>query len=227
MMTTVPPDEALEKFLSRGDDAMVGEFRVDVASGRWTWSDTLYRIYGFEPGEVLPTADLLLAHSHPDDREHTRDVLDEAQCTDHPFAMIHRIVDAHGKGHVVATVGKGECDDQDRVTELNGYMLDLSHSVRDLAAQEADASIQAASRSRRDIEQAKGVLMMVLGVDDDGAFDILKRLSNDTNTPLRTLAGWLMTSARQAEKPSRETVIAFLTGLRSGHVPEAADKEPA
>ena len=46
------------------------------------------------------------------------------------------------------------------------------------------------------------------------------------SSPLRTLAGWLMTSARQAEKPSRETVIAFLTRLRSGHVPETADKEP-
>lgn len=226
-MTTVPPDEALEKFLSRGEEAMVGEYRVDVASGRWSWSDALYRIHGFEPGEVVPTAELLLAHSHPDDREHTRDVLDEAQCSDHPFAIIHRIIDARGKGHVVATVGQGRCDDQGRVTELTGYMLDLSHSVRDLAAQEADASIRAAARSSRDIEQAKGVLMMVLGVDDDGAFEILKRLSNDTNTPLRLLAEWLMTSARQADQPSRDTVLAFLTGLRSGHVERPADKEPA
>jgi hypothetical protein len=225
-MTTVPPDEALEKFFSRGDDALVGEYRVDVATGRWTWSDTLFQIHGFEPGEVVPTADLLLAHSHPDDVEHTRDVLEEAQCTDHPFAMIYRIIDAQGKGHVVATVGAGQCDAQERVTEVTGYMIDLTHSVRDLAAQEADASIRAAARSRRDIEQAKGVLMMVLGVDDEGAFEILKRLSNDTNTPLRLLAEWLMTSARQAEKPSRETVMAFLRGLRSGEGAQP-DKEPA
>ncbi|GAA1985334.1 PAS and ANTAR domain-containing protein [Isoptericola halotolerans] len=215
-MTTVPPDEALEKFLSRGDDAMVGEYHVDITTGRWSWSDAMFRIHGFEPGEVVPTAELLLAHSHPEDREHTQDVLDEALCSDQPFAMIHRIVDAHGTGHVVATLGKGRCDDQDRVTELTGYMLDLSHSVRDLASQEADASIQAAARSRRDIEQAKGVLIMVLGVDDDGAFQILKRLSNDTNTPLRQLAAWLMTIAREADKPSRDTLLEFLTRLRAG-----------
>ncbi|WP_277210390.1 PAS and ANTAR domain-containing protein [Isoptericola croceus] len=221
-MTTVPHDETLSKILSRGDDASIGEYRVTVATGQWWWSDATFRIHGFEPGEVVPTGELMLAHSHPDDRDHAQAVLDEAQCSDEPFAMIHRIVDAQGAGHVVATVGRGRCDEDDRVTEVTGYMLDLTSSVRHLASEEADASIQAAARSRRDIEQAKGVLMMVLGVDDDGAFQILRRLSNDTNTPLRVLAAWLMTSAREADAPSRDAVIEFIAGLETG-----TQKEPA
>ena len=32
------------------------------------WSDNLYRIFGFEPGEVKPTLELILAQTHPDDR---------------------------------------------------------------------------------------------------------------------------------------------------------------
>ncbi|MCK0115707.1 PAS domain-containing protein [Isoptericola sp. CG 20/1183] len=212
-MTTVPDDETLAKVLSRGDQASVGEFRVTVATDEWWWSDVVYEMHGFAPGEVVPTSDLVLAHSHPDDRQHAQAVLDEARCSEEPFAMIHRIVDAQGEGHVVATVGRGRCDDDGTVTEVTGYLLDLTTSVRHLASEEANASIQAAARSRRDIEQAKGVLMMVLGVDDDGAFQILRRLSNDTNTPLRVLAGWLMTSAREAETPSRDAVLAFLRGL--------------
>lgn len=221
-MTTVPHDETLAKVLSRGDQTTIGEYRVTVDSGRWWWSDVVYRMHGFEPGEVVPTHDLVLSHSHPDDREHARSVLDAAQCTEEPFAMVHRIVDAHGAGHVVATLGRGRCDEDGNVTDVTGYMLDLTGSVRHLASQEASASIEAAARSSRSIEQAKGVLMMVLGIDDDAAFQMLRRLSNDTNTPLRVLAGWLMTAAREAEAPSREAILDFIVSLE-GHDIERHD----
>lgn len=219
-MTTVPHDETLAKVLSRGDRASVGEFRVTVATDTWWWSDAVYQMHGFEPGDVVPTSDLVLAHSHPDDRQHAQAVLDAARCNDEPFAMIHRIVDAQGAGRVVATVGRGRCDEDDTVTEVTGYLLDLTASVRHLASQEANAAIQASARSRRDIEQAKGVLMMVLGVDDDQAFQFLRKLSNDTNTPLRVLAEWLMTIAREAEAPSREAVLDFIVGLEGRDITE-------
>ncbi len=54
-MTTVPHDETLVKVLSRGDQTTIGEYRVTVDSDRWWWSDVVYRMHGFEPGEVVPT----------------------------------------------------------------------------------------------------------------------------------------------------------------------------
>ena len=44
-----------------------GSFSYTIATGQWWWSDDLYRIHGFEPGDVVPTTDLLVAHKHPDD----------------------------------------------------------------------------------------------------------------------------------------------------------------
>ncbi|WP_402371917.1 PAS and ANTAR domain-containing protein [Isoptericola rhizosphaerae] len=219
-MTTVPHDETLAKAIAHQDQTSVGEYRITVVTGEWWWSDDSFRMYGFEPGDVVPTTDLALAHVHPADREVARAVLEKAQQSDEPFAIIQRIVDARGSGHVVATVGRGTCDADGAVTEVSGYMIDLTRSVRHLAAEEADASIQAAARSRADIEQAKGVLMMVLGVDEDGAFTILRRLSNDTNTPLRVLAGWLMTTAREADVPSREAVLDFIARLKDRDITE-------
>ena len=32
-----------------------GPFTYTVATGAWWWSDDLYRIHGFEPGDVVPT----------------------------------------------------------------------------------------------------------------------------------------------------------------------------
>jgi hypothetical protein len=46
-----------------------GTFLFDVATRTLTWTGEIFRIYGFEPSEVVPTLELLAAHQHPDDRE--------------------------------------------------------------------------------------------------------------------------------------------------------------
>ena len=49
-------------------------------------------------------------------------------------------------------------------------------------------NLRAALESRAVIEQAKGILMERLKVTADRAFDVLARISNDTNTKLRDVA---------------------------------------
>jgi ANTAR domain len=49
-------------------------------------------------------------------------------------------------------------------------------------------NLRLALESRAVIEQAKGILMERLRVTPDGAFEILARISNDTNTKLRDVA---------------------------------------
>ena len=50
-----------------GGPEPVGRFSFDVGSDRWWWSDELFDIYGFAPGSVVPTTELVLSHVHPDD----------------------------------------------------------------------------------------------------------------------------------------------------------------
>ena len=42
-----------------------GTFLFDVATRTLTWTGEIFRIYGFEPSEVVPTLELLSAHQHP------------------------------------------------------------------------------------------------------------------------------------------------------------------
>ncbi|GAA1738881.1 PAS and ANTAR domain-containing protein [Isoptericola hypogeus] len=179
----------------------MGQYRVDLATGRWWWSDETYRIHGFEPGEVVPTTAVVLAHKHPHDRDRVRRVLDEARRDGAPFATVHRIVDADGNEHVVSIVGQGRRDDAGQVVELEGYVLDLTAGVKDLAAERANVSIRAAAASRRDIEQAKGVIRMALDVGDEEAFEVLRHYSNITNIPVRELAARLVEHARGTSLP--------------------------
>ncbi|MDT5011274.1 MAG: hypothetical protein QOH57_2891 [Mycobacterium sp.] len=72
----------------------------------------------------------------------------------------------------------------------------VSRAIGDFARfrseREVAESIQRALRTRAPIEQAKGMLMAVHGIDADEAFDLLRKQSQDTNVPLRTVAADLV-----------------------------------
>ena len=66
-----------------------------------------------------------------------------------------------------------------------------------------DEQFRSALASRDVIGQAKGMLMERFGIDAVRAFDLLKRLSQDSNTPLHEVAERLTSSGRHsADQPS-------------------------
>lgn len=80
---------------------------------------------------------------------------------------------------------------------LDAEVLDLlttavSRAIGDFArfksAQDTAESIQRVLQTRAPIEQAKGVLMAMRGINADEAFDVLRVQSQETNVPVRVLA---------------------------------------
>jgi GAF domain-containing protein len=80
---------------------------------------------------------------------------------------------------------------------LDAEILDLlttavSRAIGDFArfksARDTAESIQRVLQTRAPIEQAKGVLMAMRGIDADEAFDVLRVQSQETNVPVRVLA---------------------------------------
>ena len=69
----------------------------------------------------------------------------------------------------------------------------LGDFARFKSARDVADSIQRALQTRAPIEQAKGILMALHGVDADEAFDLLRRESQVTNTRLHTVATELVT----------------------------------
>jgi hypothetical protein len=183
----------VERALASGDRLLVGRYVYDLATEVWWWSDETYTIHGFEPGDVVPTTAMILAHKHPDDRERVRAVLQEARATAEPFSSVHRIMDAHGQSRTLVVTGQGRRDlTSGDVVELTGYFVDVTATIAARASQEASAAIAASARSRATIEQAKGALAVLLGVDPETSFELLRARSNDINVPVRELARWVL-----------------------------------
>jgi hypothetical protein len=173
--------------LAGGAPPRVGWFRFYFADQRWEWSEQVQRMHGYEPGTVIPTTDLVLAHKHPDDQRQVAATIDEILHTHEAFSSLHRIVDTGGNVHDVVVVGD-QLYDAGGVIGTHGFYVDVSplsdHAREDLVT----AKLAEITQNRASIEQAKGMLMLVYGIDDDAAFNLLKWLSQEGNVKLRLLA---------------------------------------
>lgn len=204
-------DHELGQARASGAKQPIGQYRLDLSTETWWWSPEAYRIHGFDPGEVVPTTTLVLAHKHPEDREHVREVLDQARAAGDPFSSVHRIMDAHGKERYVVLVGQGRRDPgTGEVAELMGYFIDITETVAARAQQRTRRDIAAAAEGRGPIEQAKGVLVAAFGHSPDEAFARLKHASNDKNVRLRDLARVVVDEAVRGGSDCAERVDALL-----------------
>lgn len=179
----------------------VGSFQYSFTGDALVWSDDVFTIHGFTPGDVVPSLELMLSHKHPDDRERVADVVALARATGEPFALWHRVVDARGVHKHVLSVGAGVVDEAGVVGGLTGFIVDLSDAVRDTVAVEVREAVAGVSRSRPGIDQVKGALMLSYSLDADGAFALLRRYSQVVNVKIRDLARELAAAISTGELP--------------------------
>jgi len=169
-----------------GDSDPVALFRYDAMMQAWWWSDEMFGLHGFRPGEVVPSTEVMLAH-RPDDAAAFSAVLAGVLADGEPFCLRHRIIDADGEAHHVLAIGEG-VSANGRVIAIRGYMIDVTTSLRRQVESEAAEAVTRSAQNRASIEQAKGALMGTYGVTEEEAFRLLRAYSNNMNVRLHTLA---------------------------------------
>lgn len=210
--------------LGAGTAEPVARFRFDVGSGSWWWSHEMFALHGFAPGEVVPSTELLLAHKHPQDRTGTATRLQHVLTDGQPFCCRHRIVNTTGRIRTVLSLGEGVCDDSGTVIAVHGFFIDVTDSTHREAQEEAHEAVRRSAESRAVIEQAKGALVAVFGIDADSAFAVLRARSQNGNIKLRDVADGLvqhLAAGRVDELTPQQRVSAYL------HAAPSRDRSPA
>jgi PAS domain S-box-containing protein len=172
----------LEQRLAAGAPERVGWFRYFFDDQRWEWSPQVQRMHGYQPGTVMPTTELVLAHRHRDDVRHIADTLALIRQTRQPFSSRHRIYDTAGHTHWLIVVGDELHDEVGAIVGSYGFYIDVTPGElvrQDLARVAEDRAV---------IEQAKGMLMLIYGYDALHAFELLRWQSQHTNITLHRLA---------------------------------------
>lgn len=170
----------------------VGWFRFYFDDERWEWSPEVEAMHGYAPGTVTPTTELVLSHKHPDDYRHVAATLDEVRRHHQAFSTRHRIIDTAGRIRHVLVVADTVVDDAGEVVGTHGFYVDVS-PTEDHEREQLTATIAEIAENRATIEQAKGMLMIVYGIDADAAFDLLRWRSQEGNVKLRMLAERVVT----------------------------------
>lgn len=128
---------------SRVDNAQrladMGDYDWHIESDTNTWSDQLYRIYGYEPGAIQASYDVFLQHIHPDDRDMVRSVHQHAYATGEPYEMVERIVRPDGEVRYLASNGQVVTDENGTPVRMRGTCIDITARVLAERAQEETA----------------------------------------------------------------------------------------
>lgn len=97
-----------------------------------------------------------------------------------------------------------------------------NHAAIALVTAEHERQFRAALSTRDVIGQAKGMIMERFGVDSASAFAMLKRISQQTNTPVRQLAASLVDHAGTRDDDARKTSATTMRRrqMSTGHGPK-------
>jgi len=179
-----------------------GRYRVDRYTGAWWWSPEMFDLHGLPPGSPQPDTDSYLRLQHAEDRDRVLGALASAFTAGRAFALETRIVRPDGCERAVVLMGEPQLDAAGTVASVAGMCIDLTgcrppgSDVERAAALQAEVGqLRAAMASRAQIEQAKGILMLLTNCGDQIAFDLLAHISSHTHRKVRDVAHVITESA--------------------------------
>jgi signal transduction histidine kinase/CheY-like chemotaxis protein len=106
-----------------------GSFGWNPASGEIYWSDETYRIFECEP-TTIPTVQLVLDRTHPDDRMGLRQIIDRASIERNEFTAEHRLLMADGSVKYVRAVAHPSSGEDPESFVFVGAIMDVTERKR-------------------------------------------------------------------------------------------------
>jgi hypothetical protein len=207
----------LSRVLSLGTNLLVGRYSVELASGTWWWSDEVYTMHGWKRDEVEPGLEALRSRKHPDDRSRVVRAAGEALRLGRPFACSHRIVDRSGRTRSVVVTGQGSQNPRTRAPQLVGYVVDVTPVQNEALERRSEGVVNRAFISQAAIEQVKGIIIAVRGVDEPKATDILVNAARDAGVSLRLAADQIIAALQKQGGGAPVTVDMLDDALHAVH----------
>lgn len=120
--------------------AGLGCWEWDPGSGRVTWSDEMYAIYGVDPAHFRPSFEAYLERIHPQDRSRAAATVALALMDNRAFSMDERIVRPDGAVRQLRSHGEVVRDESGRPIKVVGACIDVTEQKM------AEAALRALTR---------------------------------------------------------------------------------
>jgi len=106
--------------------AQMGNWVWDIVSDNLSWSDEVYRIFGFQPQEFEATYEQFLRSIHPDDRESIETAIKKTMYDKIPYMIEHRIVLPDGSERTVSEQAEVDFDENGKPIRMIGTVQNIT-----------------------------------------------------------------------------------------------------
>ena len=112
--------------------ALFGSWQIDQRTGRFSWSDEVFRIFGVDPQTFTPSYEAVLARAHPEDRARLGKAYADAvaalagEKSDDVLSIEHRILLDDGSIKFVHERGRMIYDEKGHAVRSIGIVLDVT-----------------------------------------------------------------------------------------------------
>ncbi|MEW6602583.1 MAG: PAS domain S-box protein, partial [Nitrospirota bacterium] len=155
--------------------AHIGSWEWDIQSNQVSWSDEVYRIYGYQPGEIKPDYEIVKNSMHPDSLKEFLPAIDSALRGGQPFEMEYAFFRKDGQKSILHTRGEVTRDEAGAPVKMFGVIQDITgrkHIEQNLKESE-----------RRFRETLTSINMIAVQLDVEGVILF-------ANEYLSKLSGW-------------------------------------
>lgn len=158
--------------------ANLGSWESNLQTGAETWSDEVYRIFGFAPRTFVPTRERFLERVHPDDTLRVRQRWQEVIARETGFDFEFRTVRPSGEERFLRARGEIHRDESGVAVTLTGTLLDFTErkqvelslersraTLRELAAHLQSVREEERTAIAREIHDEMGQVLTALKID--------------------------------------------------------------
>lgn len=122
--------ESEERLSEAQKMAHIGNWEENFVDNKLYWSDEVYRIYGVEAGQYIPSFESVGKAMHPDDLEPFLKAVNEALHGHKPFEMDYRLIRPDASVRTVHTIGEVVYDSKGSLVMLRGTVQDITDRMQ-------------------------------------------------------------------------------------------------
>ncbi|MBI4779986.1 MAG: PAS domain-containing protein [Oscillatoriophycideae cyanobacterium NC_groundwater_1537_Pr4_S-0.65um_50_18] len=122
----------------------IGSWEFNLRTEQITWSDQVFRLFGYDPAAGTPSFSDLQQYIHPDDRRFHQQTLQTAIAKGQPYDIECRIYNTDGELLYIQDKGEPFWDATGQLTHLTGTVLDITERKQaEIALRQSEATNRA------------------------------------------------------------------------------------